>query len=403
MGDIYFFNPTCDFAIANGSPNWQPNRLLQKMEEDLDLLPAYLANADDTIILYKHPSASFINEFQKTGFRVPGFLFKAETVKTFFPGKPIHRLKPWGWSPVAHKQFENLKPFCSEDFKKSPVYNWQPEIRKFYSREFSAGILSGIVKSLNDEHFLPQVYLPVICKTEEDVENALKKWGNIMLKAPWSSSGRGLQPITKIPVHSKVWEKIKGIIREQGFVMAEPLLHKVHDLAFLFELENMEICFKGISHFFTDKKGQYAGNYINGLPDIGFQDVSPFLNKLQDKIVKSLIETLQNSELPKYYEGVFGVDMLIYKDIENKFQINPCLEINLRFTMGFLALKLEKAVAENKKGVFRTYFDPQKSFLQFSNEMKSKFPLDVSNGKINSGYLSLNEPLEKSQFGAYLW
>jgi len=400
MNNIYFFNPTCDFAIANGSPNWQPNQLLQKMEEDLDLLPAYLAASDDGILLYNYPSDLFLDDFRKTEFKFPCFIQRNK--QNQICQNQIRNIKPWGWSPAAHKQTEYLKNLCSDEFSISPVFNWHPEIKHFYSRSFSASVLAEVLKNLNTENILPINYLPKVCKTETDVENALASWGKLMLKAPWSSSGRGLQPITKTPIHEKVWEKINGIIRDQGFVLAEPLLNKVHDLAFLFELKKGIIRFTGTSHFFTDKNGKYEGNYLNGASRPDFERVINFTNRKQDQILQELIRVLQNSKLPAVYEGPFGVDMLIYSDNNDELFINPCLEINLRYTMGFIALNIEKMLAEKSKGVFRIFYEPGKSFFSFSNEMRTKHPLIITESKILSGFLALTEPTPEKKFGAYL-
>ena len=50
LPDIYLFNPTCEYAVANGHTSWQPNRLLQKMEEDLGTLPLFFARPQDVIL-----------------------------------------------------------------------------------------------------------------------------------------------------------------------------------------------------------------------------------------------------------------------------------------------------------------------------------------------------------------
>ena len=94
--------------------------------------------------------------------------------------------------------------------------------------------------------------------------------------------------------------------------------------------------------------------------------------------------------------------MLIYRDENDELFINPCLEINLRYTMGFVALKTEKLLAEKSKGVFRIFFEPGKSFLSFSNEMRAKHPLKIKESKIESGFLALTEPTPEKKFGAYL-
>jgi hypothetical protein len=70
--------------------------------------------------------------------------------------------------------------------------------------------------------------------------------------------------------------------------------------------------------------------------------------------------------------------------------------------MGLLSLQLEQLIHANKKGIFRTYYLPTKSFYLFKKEMQNQFPLKISNGKIESGFLALNSTDETTMFGAYI-
>jgi hypothetical protein len=223
-----------------------------------------------------------------------------------------------------------------------------------------------------------------------------------MIKAPWSSSGRGLQPITKTPVHPKVWEKVMAIARDQGFAIAEPLLNKALDLALLFELKNGKVEYLGTSYFYTNNKGQYEGNYLNGLPDKTDKQTISFAEYTVEVIRQPIIKAIENSKMATLYEGVFGVDTLIYFDQNNNLKINPCLEINVRHTMGLLALRLEKLIQKNKKGVFSTYFQPGNSFYNFKKEMEEKHPLKIVDYKIESGFFALTEAQKDSLFGAFI-
>ena len=223
-----------------------------------------------------------------------------------------------------------------------------------------------------------------------------------MIKAPWSSSGRGLQPITKTPVHPKVWEKINGIITDQGYVMVEPLLNKAFDLAFQFEMKKEKIKYLGVSNFITDKKGQYQGNFLNGLPlDLPFQ-LTEFITSIPETILPPLIKILESSALAKLYEGNFGVDTLIFWDENKNLKINPCLEINVRQNMGLLSLQLEKLIYYGIKGIFSTYYDPRKSFFEFARKMETQFPLTITNRKIKKGFFPLTDFNENTMFGAYI-
>jgi hypothetical protein len=258
--NIFIYNPTCEYAIANGKESWQPNRTLQKMESDLSVLPIYFAGKGDYILVDRIPSSKFIEQLSALQIAIPEFVPKSEIKNQEFINEPKNKLLPWGWSPVIHRFLNPLKPSCSDEFKQSPVFNWLPEHRNLYSRKFALDILKKLIAEINSEYFIPEQFLPKICTTRNEIEIAHQKLENLMVKSPWSSSGRGLQPITTKPVHPKVWEKLMAVINDQGFVVVEPLLNKILDFAFEFKLEKSKVEFLGISYFTTDKKCQYQGN-----------------------------------------------------------------------------------------------------------------------------------------------
>jgi hypothetical protein len=234
------------------------------------------------------------------------------------------------------------------------------------------------------------------------VEELANQWKQLMVKLPWSSSGRGLQPVTKFPIHQSVRQRISGMLKNQGEVFVEPLLEKVFDLGFLYEVTSDDVKWLGPSLFFTDEKGQYKGNYLNGLPSDISDELNLFINEVLEIIPSIHINLLNRAEIRKLYQGPFGIDTLIYRNIEGELKINPCLEINWRFTMGHVALNLEQYLHKEVKAIFRTYYDNQKSFFIFARENIQNQPLKLSDGKIASGFIPLTEISEDSIFGAYL-
>ena len=397
--DVYIFNPTCDFAIANGSPNWHPNQLLRSMEEDLETLPVYLAEEGDIILLKEEPSSGFIERIDLIGIRNRRFL-KMDDLKTWC--SPLNSLQPWGWSPSMHKFFQPLKDHCSDRFKSLPVFNWQNEHKEICSRKFAAGLLKNLTTDLPHEFLIDKSQLPEVCLNRHDIESCIGKWGKIMIKAPWSSSGRGLQTITKIPVHEAVWQRTLSFIGTQGFVMAEPLLEKRLDVAFEFIVKNGTPLFIGKSYFITDGKGQYQGNYLNGLPELTDPELTGFIEKYDELIISSLLEQIGKSTIPEFYEGYLGIDALLFSDREKKLQINPCLEINLRYTMGILALKLERLISPRKKGILNLFYQPGKTFANYALEMTKKHPMVLIKNKLDSGFFPLTSITDTTNFGAFL-
>lgn len=403
LPDIYLFNPTCEYAVANGRTSWQPNLLLQKMEEDLTTLPLFFAKPGDVVLVKKMPPVDYVRHLEQSGIEVPEF-FRIREIATGNPflGTPKNRLVPWGWSPAAHRLLDPLKPSCSAQFISSPVAHWKPEYREIYSKKFAAGILRSILPLLPPEKVLPAGLLPEICTSAAEIEELLSRWGRLMIKAPWSSSGRGLQPVTKTPVVPKVWEKLMGIVSEQGYVVAEPYLDKVADLALQFSLSKGNIEFKGISRFITDSKGQYQGNYLNGWPPGIDPEAVGFAEELPAMLVPALVEAAGRSRLMTSYEGSFGIDTLIYRNTEGQLRVNPCLEINVRQNMGLLSLHLEKLLVPGVKAVFKIFYQKGKTFYLFQKEMTAAYPPKFNGNLLESGFYPLTPADETTLFGAYL-
>lgn len=400
---VYIFNPTCEYAVANGGKHWQPNKVLRKMEADLCTLPFILANPSDIVVVNRLPNEDYIKNLCKTEISPPQFECMEELMKKAEKkALTIERLLPWGWSPAIHHHLTPLKKYCTSDFLNSPVANWKHEYREIYSKKFALGILKQVLKEMNSEHFLPKKLLPEICTTQHDFERLLSRWVKLMVKAPWSSSGRGLQPVTKTPVHEKVWEKLMGIIHEQGFAIAEPYLDKVFDLAFQFEMVKGKINYLGTSYFQTDKKGQYKQNYLNGLPNEIGPKLKSFIEESAPGVIQSLKSNIENSQLSELYEGYFGVDALIFRNNKNELCMNPCLEINVRQNMGLLSLKIQNYLVHGRKGIFSIYYRPGKTFANFQQEMQEKYPLRLHENKIDSGFLALTPVFQDTLFGAYL-
>lgn len=401
--NLYYFNPTCEYAVANGNASWQPNRLLQKMESDLDTLPMFFGQANDYVLVNTIPSVEFQDSLKQLNFKLPNFIeWQKALSDSTFQHKKWERILPWGWSPAAHKRMQPFKNNSSVEFKASPIFEWKPQYGNFYSKKFGLNILRSLLKKFPKDVYIDFEYTAKIVMQKTEFELLLKKWGRLMVKAPWSSSGRGLQPVTKTPVHEKVWEKLLGIINEQGYAIVEPYLNKVLDIAFQFEILHGKVRFLGISNFTTDSKGQYLGNHLNGLPPGVPTDVKLFVENHTSDIIESLILVIGKSSLIKNYEGNFGVDALIYRNNNDILKINPCLEINLRQNMGLLALQLEKLLAPGRKGMYKMWFNPGTFFCEFNSEMQKKYPLVIRNGKIESGYLAITDARYDSIFGAYV-
>ena len=95
--------------------------------------------------------------------------------------------------------------------------------------------------------------------------------------------------------------------------------------------------------------------------------------------------------------------MMIYRENE-EYKLHPCVEINVRDNMGLLALRISENYLEmDTEGTFFIDFCSVEGEQKNKHiEMKKKYPVLFSNGRIKSGYLSLCPVNKKTKYRAYI-
>jgi len=182
----------------------------------------------------------------------------------------------------------------------------------------------------------------VECATLEQVERCQKHWGQIVIKSPWSSSGRGVRFAVQ-----EGW--INNVIKAQGSVMVEPYYNKVKDFGMEFEVDqDGQVHYLGLSLFHT-KNGAYIGNLL-ATEQAKREQLSRYVSmELLDEIKQRVIDNVQ---LPDYV-GPFGIDMMIVNGHRSSQTANlllhPCVELNLRRTMGHVALNITPSDDDHRK------------------------------------------------------
>lgn len=101
----------------------------------------------------------------------------------------------------------------------------------------------------------------VLCESLEAVEQQLGLHSRLVLKAPWSSSGRGIRFIDgELNDYHRGW--LRNLLSKQGGVMAEPYYEKVKDFGMEFESTESGIRYLGLSLSYLQwcLYGKCAGN-----------------------------------------------------------------------------------------------------------------------------------------------
>jgi hypothetical protein len=400
--DTYFFNPTCEPAIANGSPFYTAPARLRKFEYDLGYLPAWLGNEWDQVLVTGIVDNSYNLEIRKLGFKLPELInLKEALANPSWLTQPKGTLRPWGWSPAIHQLFKPAINSYQYDFRQSSVATWQEGHKNLYSRHTALDLLTRMIGKCSVDWLPESTDLPVVCFTLDQIYTELGKRKRAVVKTPWSSSGRGLLLFPNPDQKTKNDEVLSGMLNQQGFVTIEPWLEKLLDLSYQFNSMSGEIRYMGRTFFETDSKGRYLRNLLTDFPILP-DEVSGFLEVQNTEVIKLLQAALMESGYTSLYDGWIGVDALIYKDDVGKLRFQPMVEINGRFTMGAIALKLREHLAPGSQGFLQIFYSKSSNFQDFSQKQRINKTLIMKDKKIVSGFLPLTPPLPEHHFGAYL-
>lgn len=377
-------------AIANGSVNYTPPANIRRMSDELAYLPAYFSEDGDYILMKEKPDVEFLKSREKI-FGLKCNLVTWEDAQEL----ELNELRPWGWSPRVHRLFQHMKMHTSVSFRQGVMGNWPQGREKWYSRKMSVACLH----KLQQQIILPCDIKPEICISFAEIGKIVRRKAAVV-KSPWSSSGKGIRMLPCGDINKKDQEWLSGVLQKQGYVMVEPRLNRVCDFAMEFYInEIFHVEFLGLSYFYTGKQGEYKGNYLGSEGKIE-RKLLEYMDRKDLQHLKEILVSVLEQIYRGVYSGYLGVDMMVFMDNSGKYQVHPCVEINLRYNMGILAWKLGKHyIHPSSEGLFQIHFFSQSGAgYHYYQTMKERYPPDINREGIRSGYISLTPVGKDTKF-----
>ncbi len=323
--NLHIFNPEHDMVMAYGKQNITLPHSIQEFKKNLEYLPAFWAEDGDCVLT--EDVAFSIKALKKAGKPHADVLF---VKKESFNDLIFTKIEPWGWDAGVCDMLKK----SGIDIGLLPSRQRLDDIKALSGRAQVAEALKYIRSGIESETCGESFFIGDI----SDIMYFIKTYGEIVIKAPWSSSGRGLRYLSESrygDVSLQGW--IRNTISSQGGVTVEPYYKKVKDFALEFYSDGKGgIEYLGISVFLTSD-GSYYGNLIT-TDERKEEAITKFVSKeILDEIREHTISYF-SSLFKDRYEGPFGTDMMIVaKNEGNGFLVNPCVEINVRRTMGHVA------------------------------------------------------------------
>lgn len=353
-------------ALASGSPHYMAPASAKKMSTDLSVLPAWYAMEGGDVLVAETRQVEWMCKECRWALPV-GWTLDAH------PG--YEGVYPWGWSPALLRQLRE------GGLSSLPLDFPMDTIRALSGRRTAVELLARLkMEGTQGESFW--------VTSVDEVPSFASLYKKVLLKAPWSGSGKGIQPLEgKLDENLSGW--VRRVIKVQGGVVVEPYYNKVVDFAMEFLASASGISFAGYSFFEADARGIYKENWLASDEAIE--------NRLSTYVPREVLEQVRERllhELPlllgNVYQGYLGVDMMIVRTTDG-YVVHPCVEINLRMNMGVVSrLFFDRYVCPEVSGRYVIeYYPHEGDALRFHAEMKQKYPLCLRDGKIKEGYLSL--------------
>ena len=242
-------------------------------------------------------------------------------------------LSPWGWNlNVRHQLLKAGIPVAL-----LPTTGQVDKVRQLSHRAATIPLMQKLKSSVPG----------VVGEREEvtsvaDLARLAGRYGRVVVKAPWSSSGRGVRFVDQWP-QSNLEGFVRNLIARQGSVVVEPFYDKATDFAMEFVADGQgHALYRGLSLFQT-VNGAYTGNLL-----AEEEEKRHLLSAMVDLPMLDSVAMVLADEVGRWcdgcYSGPFGVDMMVVRTTSG-YLLHPCVEVNMRRTMGHVALDLARRTA----------------------------------------------------------
>lgn len=316
---LHIFNPGHDLALAADLDNFTPPHAARALRSSLDYIPALWADDGDVVLVddKAHAMRAFSRLCQQvakfSSWRMP----QVEFVEAGdIAGLAVSRIDPWGWDRSLCHYLARVGVDASLMPDAETLRTLRMESHRRTARLLRDGI--GVTEAYE-------------CGGINEIILLIYKYNKVVVKAPWSSSGRGIRFLSDVPdKHTQGW--LRNTIAMQKSVMVEPYYNKVLDFGLEFiRHDDGAVEYLGLSMFQT-VHGAYIGNLL-ATENVKRQKLSRYLSlDILDRFI-SKASGILSAKLT--YTGPFGIDMMVVEG-----GLLALAEINLRRTMGHVALRI---------------------------------------------------------------
>lgn len=322
---LLIFNPDTDYALASGLLYYTAPRPVAELSRSMAAFPALYARAGRDTILCLHPDWDRHSPWAETALRKGLPCIGLPKAVQALDHDPDGRVQPWGWNAALRQTL--LSADIPSD--KLPATDSLDALRRLSHRRLTVKVNDFLARHIPEAD--PAATPVELHAEQEAVDFWLSHSRLCWFKTPWSSSGRGVMCTRDLEErHIRPWAR--GMIARQGSIMGEAHAERTLDFATEWVCRGGKVHFAGLSVFETSRRGKYKGNLTDSQDRLR-ETIVRALPSFGPEVLQAQAEALGRWVAPDY-DGPLGIDMMALAD----GTVRPCVEINLRLTMGFTAL-----------------------------------------------------------------
>lgn len=340
---LLLFNPSHDEALAANYPFYYPSTTARDLARRWALLPALWASRADCVLLPRGAEVSVPTDWCKD----VRFVCEQELTSAFW--REVTSIEPWGWDVLLRHR---LRQFGAPE-RLLPTDAALERLRNLSSRRTTTQLLPSLLRDLRSACIRVVDARSVVADGMTSVREWLRHWHGAMVKSLWSCSGRGVLRIAEMPSANDEG-RIRRWILDQGAVELEPVYRSTFNFsAELYATPSGEVRFLGFSAFAASASGAYAGNAV--APQSVLRRMIRRAGKFEETELDILAETIRRRVewfLAGRYAGPLGVDMMFVEGNSadgGDILLHPCVEVNMRRTMGHVALAVQNVALKIEK------------------------------------------------------
>lgn len=366
---IYLYNSAQEFEVGAPGLSYNQSSLLVDIAKDLEILMMHFASQDDVLALRREPSQHFLKFMLERGFALPEIVAFSERDReiTWDSRRKFTHLVPWGMSPrmaaVERKLFERvgLVPVTAGNF--------DPHLKRCLSKSFAAELRQELTARVLGTILVPELFPGAgvrrpgydsaddlhagaisVARSLDQLQDVLQKLATshgqaVVLKAPYGSSGHNQLRIRADLIRSEELSWMRKVLNVHEEIVAEPWRQiEVEFSVQMIIARDGRAQEMGIVRNLSAPNGQYLGSAVGknlwGLS----REVRQFVYATDyARLISEMARNVSEVLISLGYCGPFGIDTYIFRNAAGVLDFNLLGEINLRHTMGRVALELRRS------------------------------------------------------------